>query len=418
MKIIQQSFFTLLLTICLSYTMLAQNHATCDGTRYISTIFTTIDTTQAVLFGNNTTIGGTSQDLFMDIYEPNGDMATERPVIILAFGGSFIQGTRQALHGLCMYYASRGFVAVTIDYRLFDIFAIPNAAQMEDVVIKAVSDMKAAIRFLREDAATTNMYKVDPDLVFVGGISAGAIVANHVAYVDSTDVLSASVSGVIASNGSWTGNSSTNTQYPTDVQGVVNFSGALADANYIGINSAPLFSVHDDQDGTVPYNGAMAVVFSIPIIYMEGSGIMHPRAALMGVSNELITIPNSTGHVSYFQSSPVWQDSVQAASCKFLHDNVICPMATSVNQVEKQQVAVEFYPNPSDADMTIQFEDLPYSYSIAVYDNMGRQVYQEQAINENRYTLKNQNFVPGVYYINIQFEQAGIAPIQSKVVFR
>jgi len=419
----QKSIFTLLLTICVSYTMSAQNHATCDGTRYISTVFSTIDTTQAVLFGNNTTIAGTNQDLFMDIYEPNGDLATERPVIVLAFGGSFIGGAREDLHGICMYYASRGFVAVTIDYRLYDLplFPFPTATQMEDEVIKAVSDMKAAIRFLREDAATTNMYKIDPDLVFVGGISAGAIVADHVAYVDSTDVLSTSVTTAIAANGGFTGNSSTNTQYPTDVQGVLNFSGALGDAKYINTGSAPLFSVHDDQDATVPYGGAMAVVFTIPIIYMEGSGMMHPRGDSLGVTNELITIPNSTGHVSYFDGgagSTQWADSVQSASCKFLYENVICPMATSVDQIEEQEVAVQFYPNPSDADMIVQFEDLPSSYNIAVYDNMGRQVYQEQAVNESRYTLRKQNFAAGVYYINVQFEQSGIAPIQSKVVFR
>ncbi len=72
--------------------LLAQNHPTCGGGRYISEVFTAIDSTAGVLYGNNTTFGGNNQDLFMDIYEPVGDTAPMRPAVVLAFGGSFITG--------------------------------------------------------------------------------------------------------------------------------------------------------------------------------------------------------------------------------------------------------------------------------------------------------------------------------------
>lgn len=36
---------------------------------------------------------------------------------------------------------------------------------MTDVVIKAVGDMKAAVRFLRQDAATVNNYRIDTNLL-------------------------------------------------------------------------------------------------------------------------------------------------------------------------------------------------------------------------------------------------------------
>lgn len=418
----QKIIFTLSLLLGIAYSSFAQNHPTCDGTRYVSTVFLTVDTTQAVWYGNNTTYAGNNQDLYMDIYEPSGDAAAMRPAIVLAFGGSFIGGQREDLDDLCRYYASRGFVAVTIDYRLYDgpLFPLPDSVAMTDVVIKAVGDMKAAIRFLREDAATNNNYKVDPNMIFVGGISAGGITAAHTAYVDSTDNLAANEMTAINNNGGFEGNSSNNVGlYSSETQGVVNFSGALRDADYIGMNSVPLFSAHDDNDGTVPYDGDFARVFNFPIIYVEGSSLMEAQATNVGVTNFLITLPNSNGHVSYFGNNAAqWQDTVLNTSASFLHDNVICPLISSVQELPSELVAANFYPNPSEVDMMVAFDELPSNYTIALFDNMGRQVFQENGISTDRYVLAKENFTAGVYYVNIQFEDASIAPIQSKVIFR
>jgi hypothetical protein len=418
----QKLIFTLSLLTGMVCSAFAQNHPTCDGNRYVNPSFATVDTTLTVLYGNNTTFAGNNQDLYMDIYEPTGDAAAMRPAIILAFGGSFISGQREDMEDLCRYYAHHGFVAVTIDYRLYDgpLFPFPDSSDMTDVVIKAVGDMKASIRFLREDAATANTYRIDPNMIFVGGISAGGIAAAHTAYVDSTDNIAPNEMMAINNNGGYEGNSSTNVgMYSSEVHGVVNFSGALRDADYIGANSAPLFSAHDDMDGTVPYAYGSAQVFGIPIIAVEGSSVMATKATNAGVTNFLITLPNSTGHVSYFGSNAAqWQDTVLNTSGEFLHDNVICPLISSVGALSTELVTAKFYPNPSNVDMTVAFENLSSSYTIALYDNMGRQVFQEKEINTDRYLLAKENFAAGVYFVNIQFEDGSIAPIQSKVIFQ
>ena len=146
-----------LLPICfllLTISTTAQNHATCDGMRYIDDVFANVDVTAGLKYGEGTTINNNFQELYLDVYEPAGDDAEMRPAIILAFGGSFIGGERTDLDWLCEAYAKKGFVAVTIDYRLYDLplFPLPTEEEMQNVVTKAVGDMKAAIRFLREDA--------------------------------------------------------------------------------------------------------------------------------------------------------------------------------------------------------------------------------------------------------------------------
>ena len=416
-------FFTVLCLYLGTNLAYAQNHPTCDGSRYASEVFLTTSATSGVLYGNNTTIGGNNQDLFMDIYEPVGDLAVTRPAIILAFGGSFITGRRGDMAALCQYYARRGYVAVTIDYRLYDAGFFPNfpdSADMTDVVIKAVGDMKAAVRFLREDAATLNTYRIDSNYIFVGGISAGAIVANHVGLLDNADFIAPNEATAIANNGGFEGNSSTNVgTYGSEVQGVVNFSGSLRDADYIDSNDPPFFSAHDDQDDVVPFGNASATVNGFPIIYVEGSQTMTIKANAVGVPTSLIVIPNSMDHVSYFQSNAAqWADSVRDASSQFLHDESICPLFVGLNQPLPQELAATLYPNPSPQNITIAFEDLPSAYDLVIYDNTGRLVRQERNIQTTSYQLKREELPAGVYQLQVRFADAKLAPVQAQVVFQ
>ena len=81
-------------------------------------------------------------------------------------------------------------MAVSIDYRLFDVplFPPPSAIQMQEVIIKSASDMKGVIRHIRQDAATDNNFRIDPNMIFTSGISARAIAASYTAALDSTDI--------------------------------------------------------------------------------------------------------------------------------------------------------------------------------------------------------------------------------------
>ena len=71
----------------------AQTAEGCDGNRYFLNVFDNTTKT-TVKFGENTTALGSTQELFMDIYEPVGDNLEKRPLIIWAFGGAFITGLK------------------------------------------------------------------------------------------------------------------------------------------------------------------------------------------------------------------------------------------------------------------------------------------------------------------------------------
>lgn len=371
--------------------------STCDGTRYAS--FNYVPTaTPDLQYGNATTIGGSNQDLFLDFYEPAGDLATERPLIIVAFGGSFISGTRQDMQWMCEYYASLGYATATIDYRLYDgpLFPLPDSVAMTEEVLMAVSDMKAAVRFFKEDAANSNTYRIDTNYIFVGGISAGAITAAHVAVLDSNDVIEPYIQPLLANNGGWTGNSSTNTQHTDAVKGLLNFSGALRKANYIDANDPAMFSVHDAGDGTVPYASGSANIFGVPIINMEGSFLMDEQAQSVSSSTELITFPGN-GHVSYFQGSTATADSVLWASATFLY-NIVCPQFANVDDAAVLE-NVSIYPNPTASEVVVEWIDHSVT-SVEVRNTMG-QLITTVTPKGNAVTLDMQALESGVYFVRV-----------------
>jgi hypothetical protein len=352
------------------------------------------------VFGNSTTQGGVNADLELDFFEPSGDVAANRPLIILAFGGSFISGQREDMHGYCDYYASKGYATATIDYRLYDgpLFPIPDSVVMTDEVIKAVSDMKAAIRFFREDAATANQFKIDTNLIFVGGISAGSIVGLHAGMLQETDVIQPYIDSILTANGGWDGNSSTNVQYGDEVAGMLNYSGALKWASYVDANDSPVFSVHDDQDETVPYADGEATIFGFPIISLQGSSLINVKAQLEGVQSELITIPNSNGHVSYFGTA-AGTDSILTSSLEFLYP-LICNQPAPVSIVESEMIEMTIYPNPTNNMVNIELETSEVNL-INIIDLAGRVLLTQKSTGALSSVDMN-DFAPGNYLVEIK----------------
>jgi carboxylesterase type B len=165
--------------------------AQCTDDRYRNfSYFSESIRTTAIEFGVNESVPpfgasqGSPQSLKMDVYEPEGDQITNRPVVVVAFGGSFIGGSRGQMESLCREFARLGYVAVAPDYRVGLFFPI-DELNTTLAVLRGAHDMKGCVRYLRKTVAEDgNPYGIDPNMIFVGGVSAGAISAIHAAYLD------------------------------------------------------------------------------------------------------------------------------------------------------------------------------------------------------------------------------------------
>ena len=393
--------------------LLAQFHSSCDGQRYREDVFQNVSLATAVKYGENTTIGGSFQELYMDIYVPAGDTETDRPAIVFAFGGAFIVGTREDMDGVCKAFARKGYVAATIDYRLLDL-SNADSLQMSDVVVKASNDMRAAIRFLREDALNDNQYGINPDLIFSGGVSAGAVTAAQAAYFDEGDELPESFEDIITANGGIEGNSSTNTSISSAVSGVINLSGAVKDADFIDEDDPALFSVHDNGDVVVPFNMGASSLFPQGGV-LEGSNLMHQQAEEVGLLNELIVV-NSSSHVSYFLSSTgtVNFNTVMEDGASFIYD-IVCEGFTSLDE-QAIQPNVRVFPNPATTDLFVQVPEEAANLSVEVYDITGRLVLKEQRRNSTDHQLSIENLEAGSYMLKLVFQDERYAAVHRKVI--
>ena len=374
----------------------AQAHSTCDDDRYLNRVFEDIDSTIRIKYGEGLSINLNLKELFLDVFEPAGDQAVNRPLIIFAFGGAFISGEREDVHFLCREYARRGYVAAAIDYRLYDraLIPLPTPTELKEVVVKTVGDMKAAVRFFREDAATNNIFRIDPELIFSGGISAGAVVAAHAAVLDSTDEIEEEIMSFIEANGGYEGDVSDNYEYSSEVQGIVSYSGALTSSKWIDAMDPPLFSAHDDMDGTVPYGIGFANVFGQDLIEAEGSSILHMRADSLGIFNELITFENSAEHVGYFLNDQEAEFVVERSNA-FLHA-IICDAITADTKENSLDDVLTLYPNPSTGIMHIDYRK-DMNASIVVTDLMGHKLVSLK--NADRIDLSG--FSKGYYFVKL-----------------
>ena len=106
--------------------------------------------------------------LVADLYVPDGPGPF--PALIGVHGGGWQQGTRESHRFWGAYLAARGYVLMTVDYRL--------AAPGRKAYPEAVHDVRAAVQYLKGEAAT---YKVDPARVALIGDSAGGHLACLVA---------------------------------------------------------------------------------------------------------------------------------------------------------------------------------------------------------------------------------------------
>ncbi len=104
-----------------------------------------------------------NQHLCVDMARPaqgNGPF----PAVICIHGGGFRAGDRQGYDSLIRQLAERGYVAITVTYRLAPKYPFPAA----------IYDVKASVRWLRANASK---YHVNPDKIGVTGGSAGGHLA-------------------------------------------------------------------------------------------------------------------------------------------------------------------------------------------------------------------------------------------------
>jgi len=413
----------------------------CDNGRYITSLFSNFTKTSNIQFGQNNSFTGANYDLKLDFYEPTGDTMSFRPLIIWAHGGSFLGGTKTDadMVALCQRFTKRGFVCASVNYRT-GFFPIDSANAVK-AVVRAVQDMKASIRFFYKDRKDgTNTYGIDTNNIFIGGSSAGAITALHIAYLDSTCKISDYLNNTMITDLQGLDGNSGNPCYSTKVHGVLNGAGALARYAWMESAHAPVCSVHGTNDNVVTYNRGI-VNPGVPLMYLDGSRMLHEHANAIGLTNEFYTFYGA-GHVPYALSSAS-MDTTENFYTDFLAQRLGCanpglqpantPSGTAnlypvtpctghldinfcngsgVEELNSSNISI--YPNPTKNKLFISIEK-GNEFDLNLFGLDGRKI-KTSHFSTNEITIENIDLKPGNYFVQIINSKTKQSVIKKVVV--
>jgi alpha/beta superfamily hydrolase len=344
-----------------------------SGTRFVDSVFADVDTVKGIPYRTAVMYNDSSVSLKLDLYQPKNDTMKHRPLVVIIHGGSFLEGTRDDAFctATAAYFAKRGFVAASIEYRLgIDPGALLNPAifqqQFGAATLRAIQDTKAVVRFLKTKA-DSQLYLIDTGKVFLCGYSAGAVTAIHYANMQIGEIatkMDTSNLGPIETGDNLTVSSS--------IKGYISFAGAIFDTNWISVGDVPFISFHGTKDTTLPY--AVGNVFSIPLLpEIYGDYTIHTYANQLGITNKLITYQDA-GHS--FVGIPGLLLSSLDSAVAFLY-----PLLGSTS-VNKQFYAQKF-----------NKKSLLYNNNISpeIYNLTGRKIGSGARITQGTYISNHRN---------------------------
>lgn len=337
-----KKIFTFFLIACMAF--MATN---LQAQRYLTQVFDDVNVEPNVPYGSNFTVltvpvtgHTTRQPLVMDIYTPEGDTETNRPVILYFRTGNFLPnpqngsttGTRydSIAVELCTRLAKMGYVVANVDYRMgwnpistdinVRISTLINAAY------RGVQDSRACIRYFRKSVAEdNNPFGICPDKITVFGEGTGGYISLATATLDEYfDVVIPKFIGpdingdgvpdpfvIEPINGDLNGetlvglnplNGDTlavpNTPgYDSNPQLCVNLGGALGDISWLDESDPPTISYHVPNDPNAPYTSGILIVPTTgdQIVEVQGSYEVAKKSNQLGVNDVFVNANISDG---------------------------------------------------------------------------------------------------------------------------
>lgn len=197
------------------------------------------------------------KELDCDLYCPNDSII--RPAFILIHGGAFIPGIGsrkdRSIVGLSYEFAQRGYRVFSIEYRTMNILA-PSFIKGGYM---ATQDAKAIIRYI---ANNSDHFFINPEEIFIGGISAGAVTAMNAVFLDQGENIANRSEKLDRMYGCLNCVGADSLKYYT-LQGIVNIAGGIYDKEILDNNHIPIISFHGNNDDVVPMDyGIPFVKFS------------------------------------------------------------------------------------------------------------------------------------------------------------
>lgn len=378
--------------------------------------FSSVKLTSNIKFADVTNYLGKAMPLNLDIYEPANDNTQARPVIIWIHGGGFRTGSSKTQGYIVNYsnrFAKRGYVCISIEYRLRASSSMPTQSSEFPALQDAARDANAAINWVKANAAT---YRIDPNLIFVAGGSAGGRTTQTVCQFDGPDPTALYTPENLYKSASWdkTGLIANATLWgglEPEMRGWVYPSPPHSIANHLQATDVPTIMVHGAADTTI-----------LP----KESQELNTALLAAGVTTELRIISGAT-HSCLGEEANIseWVAAFFAKEWKKVNDKInsftyrvlanYTTGNTSSNEVSivysstlstpdlKKKNDIFIYPNPADStNINVNLKEFNFidEFNVIIFTFDGKQVFTKKyKPTENIKIELNSKLSKGIYLI-------------------
>lgn len=262
--------------------------------RYLEPVFDEVTITRDVPYRETVTSQGEDVTLRLDIYEPAGDTATERPVYLVMSGGYFVLLDKGFLLGAGEAFAQAGYVVVSIEYRVrpeMDMSRFPDEydeEQLRAAVLDAYDDARAAVDWLTDHAEE---YRIDPRAIVAAGGSAGGTNAWNLAWLAGTETR----------------------PDPPAIAAAVPLAAAPMPEAVPGPGSPPVLAFHGTADSVIPFAWAQE-----PCAAATGRGARCELVAYEGAGHPVVQ--------SEIDVVALHGDDIRRRTFQFLAETVLAPL--------------------------------------------------------------------------------------------
>ncbi|MBS1546027.1 MAG: T9SS type A sorting domain-containing protein [Bacteroidetes bacterium] len=263
-------------------------------------------------------------NLKMDVYQPEQDLDSEtaRPVFIFVHTGNALPPplngsptglkTDSSAVEICKQMARRGYVAVSMDYRLgwnpLGSTVEIRRGTLLNAIYRAIHDVKQCIRNLKADADGANTYAIDPSKIIVYGEGTGGYIALAAAtldhpqelYIDkfrpdpfdpNTSYVDTTVVGNIEGFGGQLALYRPN-GFDSHFNFCVNAGGALADTSWLAPGDMPMVALQTIFDPFAPYGNGTVIVPTTgeQVVDVQGSNVFMELVNDFGNNSSFATL--------------------------------------------------------------------------------------------------------------------------------
>jgi acetyl esterase/lipase len=242
-------------------------------------------------------------DLKLDLARPTVGKGPF-PAVVFIFGGGwgYYSGDRHQCDNIIQTAASKGYVAVTVDYRLTN---VKENGKTKYLFPGQVYDVKCAVRWLRANA---EKYDIDSNRIGAVGWSSGGHLALMLGLTDSSDNLEGQCG---------------NAAYSSRVQAVVSMAGLVEAVSFYKNTNVParVVALLGGAPEEVPeqYRTASPLTYvskdDPPVLFLQGdrdtscppeqAELLMERMRVVGVPCTVI-MKKGVGHQSFYGDEEVW----------------------------------------------------------------------------------------------------------------